>query len=858
MRHQIVLGALASGALLFYSGSGLARLLAFDRVRGGDLLLLAPAAGAALLITVGSWTAVLGWSAGVALAIGLAAATIANVIALCLRGVRDLDVRASLGGVVLVVMVVAVGVAPLWPPDRTAAVIGRNGDQVFYTNIASYLERQGLPVPPPGPLEPAATQRSFIDTYGVPLGFATVHAMVDRLTGLPAYATFSVITAVLLALNVLACIFLAGRLFGLGRWWTLVAGALSAASPALMWIHYNNYAMHALSMGLAPAALGVAILALEEGRVRGLILAALLLSALCVSYPPAAGPFVLAPFGAYALLRAWGAPRPVTVLWRGTVLGLLVVALNLAALGHVAKVLRPMVGFILVREFGDVSSHVSPAHLLGLIHHALPEPPAWLTLPISVVTAVAAVLAAYGAAGTTPEGRRAFLAMLVTAVPFVLWLRFGLDYPYGFYKGLTFLVWPAVIAIVLGVRRALNAPAMVRAGAVALLLVLAGVSAVNLFRAARTVTVLDLEPMMELRALAGLVPRDQALHVRDESGTALLWLTYFLQDRSLYLGHDSPYYLHRRWRFYQESITAPLVLVNREALRLSPWDAGTVYENRQYRVARKDPAVLAYLDFAVAPRTLEADQELRVSFLPDRTVVDGRSFAAPLPTADGRAVALGLWAAGAPTLRVRGAGGERVLRPSGDREAIQWPASPRPSEAIIANAGAGTVLVPGWMAVVSRDSWSTGPGGSEGPLTILRDEVLPGSGFFTVDGWHGLEGRVRWSRGRGVAVFRNPRETSSLHIGCALSRPGFLEIPRIALLVNGRAVGRPHCSGIDSEVFALPETLLGARSWSMLEVRVDRVFVPRNMEVSDDERDLGILVRGLRLEPTGEERYDGR
>ena len=849
MRAHIVLVALAFGSLLFYSGIGLTRLLAFDRIRGGELI-LAPAAGAALLITVGSWSGSLGWSAGVALALTLAAATIVNLMVLRSGRLRSLDVRASLGGILLALLVFAAGVAPLWTLDRPATVIGRNGDQVFYTNIASYLERQGLPVPAPGPLEPAAAQRSLVDHYGVPLGFSSVHAMVDRLTGQPAYATFSVVTAVFLALSVLGCVFLAERLFGLGRRWALAAGLLVAASPALLWIHYNNYAMHALSVGLAPAAFAVAVLALEEGRGRGLTLAALLLSAIFVGYPPGAGPFILAPLAAYALLLAGsGTPWP-TVVRRGVVLGLLTVAFNLGGFVHVAKVLRPMVEFILVREFGDVSSHVSPAQLFGLVHHALPQPPGWLTSLITVLAAAAALLTAYGVAGSTGEGRRAFVALLITAVPFLLWLRFGLDYPYGFYKGLTFLVWPVVVGVVLGARRAMRAPAMIGASALALLLVLTVASAVNLLRAARAVTVFDLAPLIELRALDRLAPRDQALHVRDESGTALLWVTFFLQDRPLYLGNSSPYYLHRRWPFYQEAITAPLVLVNRDAARLSPWDAGAVYENRRYRVVRKNPAILAHLDFSPTPRALEADQEFRVSFLRDRTVVDGRLFAPGLATPQGPTIALGLWTVGPSTVRVRSAGAEAELRVNGDREAISWRVSSPPSDVVIVNVGAQTMLVPGWIAVVDQPSWPESPDGPAGPLTILRDEVLPGSGFLAVSGWHGPEGPVRWSRASGIAVFANPRRSASLRIDCRLWRPGLVEVTTVAMLVNGRSVGRLACSGTP-EIFRLSETLLGEQSWGLLEIRVDPLFVPKVAGVSADGRDLGVLVRSLRLEPSG-------
>jgi hypothetical protein len=83
---------------------------------------------------------------------------------------------------------------------------------------------------------------------------------------------------------------------------------------------------------------------------------------------------------------------------------------------------------------------------------------------------------------------------------------------------------------------------------------------------------------------------------------------------------------------------------------------------------------------------------------------------------------------------------------------------------------------------------------------------------------------------------------------CLLWRPGLVEATRLALLVNGRPAGTPACSGAP-EVFALSEALLGPLSWAMLEIRVDPVFVPQRAGVSTDPRELGVLVRSLRLEP---------
>jgi hypothetical protein len=848
VRAQIVLVALAFVSLLLYSGHGIVRLLTFDRIRGGELV-LAPAVGAAFLVTVGSWTASRGGSAGVALVSALVIATLLNVLALRLGRPRSLDVWATVGGGCLAILVIAVGVAPLWLLDKADTVIGRNGDQVSYTNFASYLARHGLPVRAPGPLEPAATQLWLVDQYGMPIGFSHVHAMVDRLTGQPAYATLSIVTVVFLALNVLAVVFLAERLFGLRRWPALAAGVLTAASPALMWIHYNNYAMQALAIGLIPAGLGIAILALEDGRMRGLALAALLLSGIFVTYPPAAGPFLLAPVAVYGLFLVASGIRPAIVATRYLTLGLIMLLMNLAAVLYMAKVLRPMIFSVLLREFGDVTTQVSPIQIFGLVHHALPPPPGWMLSGVVVVAAIATLLAAYGAVGSGGMPRRLLLSVFLTAVPFLLWLRFGLDYAYGFYKGLMFIVTPALIALLLGVQRSLGGPAAIGAGAVAVVLIVVAASGANLLRQARTASVFDVGAIRALSELARLAPRDQPVHVRDESGTALLWVTFFLRDRGLYLAHYSPYYLHRDWRFYQQPITAPLVLVNRDVPSLTPWDAGTVYENLRYRVLRKEPGVLAHLDFSHELNTLRPDDQLRVSFLPGRVVVDGRPFVPGLPTAEGRAVALGLWTTSTATVRLVNGTKDSVLRVTGDRDGLSWPASPPPSEMAIVNAGPHSLLVPGWIAVVTPDYRPAVAKVPDGPLTIARERILPGSDVFLVRGWHGLEGSTRWTGAAGLAAFRNPREPSSLAIDCASLRPPSVAPPGVTLLVNGRSLGPLTCSGTSSEMFQLTDAVLGGLSWGWLEIRVDPVFIPRSTGISTDGRALGVLVRGLRLEP---------
>src|SRR5262249_26236282 len=97
VRGQIVLVALAFGSLLLYSGYGILRLLAFDRLGGGGLG-LAPAVGAAFLITVGSWVASFGFSAGVALVVAVIITTVLNLLSLRSGRHGSPDVWATVAG----------------------------------------------------------------------------------------------------------------------------------------------------------------------------------------------------------------------------------------------------------------------------------------------------------------------------------------------------------------------------------------------------------------------------------------------------------------------------------------------------------------------------------------------------------------------------------------------------------------------------------------------------------------------------------------------------------------------------------------------------------------------------------------
>src|SRR5262245_58783031 len=219
----------------------------------------------------------MGRSAGSALVVTAVVATILNMLALVRRRDARLPIKRHVPVLAAGLLAFVLGIAPLLRLGHPGP-IGTNGDQVLYSNVTDYLERHGLPEPAPESLRPAVVQLSFID-WGLPLAFNYLHAFVDRLAGFEAHESFSLVTAFLLFLNVLALSLVARSVFGLGLTGVWLTAFLSALSPAFLWVHYNNFGMHAMSLGLVPMAIGVTALALEDGSRRARLLAALLVSA---------------------------------------------------------------------------------------------------------------------------------------------------------------------------------------------------------------------------------------------------------------------------------------------------------------------------------------------------------------------------------------------------------------------------------------------------------------------------------------------------------------------------------------------------------------------------------------------------
>lgn len=124
-------------------------------------------------------------------------------------------------------------------------------------------------------------------------------------------------------------------------------------------------------------------------------------------------------------------------------------------------------------------------------------------------------------------------------------------------------------------------------------------------------------------------------------------------------------------------------------------------------------------------------------------------------------------------------------------------------------------------------------------------------------GWHPVEfdeagGRDwRWTTGRAVIAFRNPHDDIRLILEVA-GRPDLFEEPqRLSLVIGDRSL---HERVLDTNLpVSIDETVpvadLGRDEVVRLELRVDKTFVPAELDGSRDTRELGMRVFFNYVEP---------
>jgi hypothetical protein len=847
---------------LAYAGLGITALLACKRWRG-HAVLIAPWVGYAVTVTVSHWCAWLGWSVGQAIIVVLIIATPCNLLGL-LQHHRSIDLRAHLGIFGLTGMTLAIALYPIWHTGFVGPV-GINGDSVLYTNVAAHLET--APFPSSQPAEwaaatarhPALLQLALVRDYGLPYGFSYLHAIADRLTQRESHETFSLLTAVALALAVPVYACLARGLFGAGTRAALLTAFLAAVSPTLMWLHYNGYAMHVMSLGLMPLAFGMGVLAWGCER-RSLLLAALLLSAVFATYPPAALMFAIGPLAAYAVLRSirdkhrWGMHlRALSSLL------FLAALVNLPGLFQAGTFLWHLLDLRFATQFGDVENYAAWRSLYGLAHYRLSEamaPPGRLSAWPLTSAAAAVVLTLVGLWRSAGAGRLALGALGLVYIPLLIWLRYGLDYPYGHMKALTFATFPTLIALSLGWEYLAQRPkTLAGRGAMTFglmtVMLLAAINLVHLTVLARWITRvnIDFPALLDLRQVKDVIPPGTRIHLRDAKDTPLLWMTYFLKDYPLSIAHYTPYYLRRDWPFYRQAIDAEWVLADVDATPTAPWAIETVYANGRYHLLRKDPQLLFHLDILHETRALRPGDTTVIQGHTDGLVVDGQAFDLPHRLQAGQLLRLGMWVPAGSRLRCDGMGQEQVIQPTDDVAVLEWPLPGSGWQISLKNEGPRTLWLPGWVEVVRQGGQASQNAAVLDIIAWHREEVLPNSGVFRVSGWYPLEeGRRRWMTGTSVSILKNPAKPVALVLeGVIPDRQSTSSSPTVAITLNDQALGTLTGVGPFRATYPVSEEVLGQSRWAVLEMQGDAVSDPPQVDVSKAARRLGVMLTHIEL-----------
>jgi hypothetical protein len=439
-------------ALLFVAGYGISRWLTPAILRPYELLLM-PLWGYGLIVFVAYY----GLSSVVplrgALWIVVCTAALLALWRLLRPGAAGRLPRAALRETLIVAGIALLGgVVESVPLLRAGylAPIGHGWDIEFYLPLARYLQDYtyaGLAQAPPAPLlnviqaEPTSVRA---------IGFSYLHGLLDLVGGWSPAGSFPLLLALIRAIAV-GPVYLFLRVGLRARERGAALGALLVAlNPLLLWISYNNFAMHASSMPLVPLATLLTILALRPSdqpetatrwRCDSLALAGAVAATttLTLSYHPALLAYgtLAAGVGLWALLT--NHDKLATI-----VRGAAIIA-GCLALGFLAHWRAP-------RAFFDVYRAQTPSiggerfarltELLGVeTFHHLPlavAQPQWLT--IAGWIALALLLLGVGLAlsrGLVDPGPA--LGLLALALLYTLGLRFVIAFPYGFFKGVSYL-----------------------------------------------------------------------------------------------------------------------------------------------------------------------------------------------------------------------------------------------------------------------------------------------------------------------------------------------------------------------------------------------------------------------------------
>ncbi len=503
--------------LLLVAGYGPSRWLTPPALQPYELLLV-PLWGYGLLVFVAYYGLNTALNLRAALLVTLTIAALLALWRLMRPGESARWPRAPLGESLAVGLIALLagllGVVPLIRADYLLP-IGHGWDTEFYLPLAAYLQDYTyatLDRAPPAPLlnvirvEPTSVRA---------IGFSYFHGTVDLLGGWSPVGTFPLLLALIQALAVIPVYLLLRVGLAAGRPGAALGALLVAANSLLLWISYNNFAMHVSSMPLIPLAVLLALLALaprshdargqasgvrgqasarsniqprgprrDEANIgliqrpttdihnqeiqplaagirRSLALRVLGSSGLRVSLAGAIAATTMLTLSYHPALLAYGALAGGVGLWAlivnrdklATIGRGVAIMLGCLVLGGLAHWRAPVAFFDVYAARtpslgGD--RFARPTELLGVeTFHHLPlavDDPAWFApIPWLALSALALLILIALWRGAVKRGPT--VALLALALLYALGLRYVIAFPYGYYKGVSYLSFaPLAIA----------------------------------------------------------------------------------------------------------------------------------------------------------------------------------------------------------------------------------------------------------------------------------------------------------------------------------------------------------------------------------------------------------------------------
>ncbi|MBI4497994.1 MAG: hypothetical protein HY689_08865 [Chloroflexi bacterium] len=459
-------------ALLVYTGYGPTALLVPAPLRRYGWL-LAPGVGYCWFAIAASFLNSTLLPMTWATALILALATAANLWAWrrLPAGGRGFPFALREQGVVAALALVPylLGVLPLLHAGSTAFV-GVQWDLEVYLPITEYLKRYAISVrleAPPNPLVASLNAADFRGGSG--WGFSYLEAGVGVLLGWPSYLTFRPLLVAVLCLSVPGWYVLARAALGAGRPAALLAAALWSIQGLSLWVASMGLAGHTASYGLLPLALALTAVALDTGERRAIVLAGSAVAGLVLTFYTGALPFYVLPTAAWLALRLRRGPatgsgqRPER--WRAvlSLTGVGAAALALAPVAH----LRFLQTLVVYGERGltqgwNVAVFSPVAEALGLSPFVLVQETARAAdllgpdglrayLLLGWLLALAAGAVALVGLVRGPLDRLRWAGLVLPTLGFALFLRWGLDYPYGYFKALSLAAPLLIVILAVGV-----------------------------------------------------------------------------------------------------------------------------------------------------------------------------------------------------------------------------------------------------------------------------------------------------------------------------------------------------------------------------------------------------------------------